>query len=356
MRKFKFLAALLSLSIGAAGSPAWAADTLRLLTWGSYAPENIIEMFKEETGIEVEVTFSNNEEMISKLRATGGGGFDLAQPSHDRIHAAQLEYNIYKPMDLSQIDTSVYDSSLLGAVKANTTIDGEVYSVPHFWGTSGLVVNKARAPDLKSFADLCDPQYQGRVSMRLKRTILIGMGYAMGEDPFGAYGDMAEYERIINAAAEKLIACKANVKTYWTGGDDLSNLLRSGEIVASDAWDGTAFKLNTENPDINFRPPSHGAMGWIDTFTLPRKTKAEEAAYQWINFVMRPDIAKMMSSHSGYVTAHKDGGDLTSDQLKESFNDAFSKEDVANIKWFANIPPGLEDMEGKVLERIKAAQ
>ena len=94
---------------------------------------------------------------------------------------------------------------------------------------------------------------------------------------------MTEYGRIIDAAAEKLIECKDNVKTYWTGGDDLSNLLRSGEIVASDAWDGTAFKLNTENPDINFTPPAHGALGWIDTFTLPRKTRAEEAAYKWIN-------------------------------------------------------------------------
>ena len=45
---------------------------------------------------------SNNEEMIAKLRATGGAGFDLAQPSHDRIYAAQLEYGIYKPLDLSQ--------------------------------------------------------------------------------------------------------------------------------------------------------------------------------------------------------------------------------------------------------------
>ena len=62
---------------------------------------------------------------------------------------------------------------------------------------------------------------------------------------------------------------------------------------------------------------------------------------------MRPDIARMMSSHAGYVTAHKDGGDLTSDRLRESFNDAFSEEDVANIKWFASIPPGLEDLEGK---------
>ena len=129
--------ALLSALLVAMSASSWAQDTLRLLTWGSYAPENVIERFEKETGIEVEVTYSNNEEMISKLRATGGGGFDLAQPSHDRIHAAQLEYNIYKPMDLSMIDTSVYDTSLLGAVKENTTIDGETYSVPHFWGTSG---------------------------------------------------------------------------------------------------------------------------------------------------------------------------------------------------------------------------
>lgn len=356
MRACKLLSALLSALLVAASASSRAQDTLRLLTWGSYAPENVIERFEKETGIKVEVTYSNNEEMISKLRATGGGGFDLAQPSHDRIHAAQLEYNIYKPMDLSMIDTSVYDPNLLDAVKENTTIDGDTYSVPHFWGTSGLVVNRKEAPDLKSFSDLCDPRYKGRISMRLKRTILIGMGYAMGEDPFAAYGDMAEYERIIDAAAGKLIECKDNVKTYWTGGDDLSNLLRSGEIVASDAWDGTAFKLNTENPDINFTPPAHGALGWIDTFTLPRKTRAEEAAYKWINFVMQPDVAMMMSSHSGYVTAHRNGGDLTSDQLKQSFNDAFSKQDIANIKWFANIPPGLEDLEGKVLERIKAAR
>ena len=74
------------------------ADTLRLLTWGGYAPENVIEKFEAETGHTVEVTLSNNEEMIAKLRATGGGGFDLAQPSQDRIAGPQAEFGIYKPM------------------------------------------------------------------------------------------------------------------------------------------------------------------------------------------------------------------------------------------------------------------
>ncbi|MEZ5837001.1 MAG: hypothetical protein R3D03_14915 [Geminicoccaceae bacterium] len=91
-----------------------SAETLRLLTWGSYAPEELIKKFEAENpDIDVEVTFSNNEEMIAKLRATGGSGYDLAQPSHDRIYAAQLEYDIYKPLDLEKIDTSVMAMSLL---------------------------------------------------------------------------------------------------------------------------------------------------------------------------------------------------------------------------------------------------
>ena len=142
------LAATMLASAGAA-----QAETLRLLTWGSYAPDELIQKFEAEyPDIKVEVTFSNNEEMIAKLRATGGAGFDLAQPSHDRIYAAQLEYDIYKPLDLSKIDTDVMEAKLLDGVKENTTIEGEVYAVPHQWGTSGLMADKTKAPDFKGWA------------------------------------------------------------------------------------------------------------------------------------------------------------------------------------------------------------
>ncbi|WP_299398912.1 extracellular solute-binding protein, partial [Pelagibius sp.] len=258
------------------------AETLRLLTWGSYAPEEVVRLFEEKyPDINVEVTFSNNEEMIAKLRATGGAGFDLAQPSHDRIYAAQLEYNIYKPMDLSKIDTSVMQPKLLDGVKANTTIDGEVYSVPHQWGTSGLMADKTKAPGIKSWADLCDPQYKGKTSMRLKRTILLGTAFAMGEDPFAAYADLDKYQAILDKAVDKLIACKDNIKAYWKGGDDLSALMLSGEVIASETWDSTAYRIYNQNPNIVFVPPETGALAWIDTFTLPRKGKADDAAYKW---------------------------------------------------------------------------
>jgi spermidine/putrescine transport system substrate-binding protein len=73
-----------------------SADTLRLLTWKGYAPKALVDKFQTETGIEVKVTYTNNEEMIAKLRATRGAGFDLAQPSQDRISSVQAKFKIYQ--------------------------------------------------------------------------------------------------------------------------------------------------------------------------------------------------------------------------------------------------------------------
>jgi len=332
------------------------AETLRILTWGSYAPDELVKKFEAKyPDITVEVTFSNNEEMIAKLRATGGAGFDLAQPSHDRIFAAQQEYNIYKPLDLSKIDTSNMQASLLDGVNANTTIDGEVYAVPHQWGTSGLMADKTMAPDLAGWGDLCDPKYAGKTSMRLKRTILLGTAFDMGEDPFAAYADLNKYQEILDKVADKLIACKDNLKAYWKGGDDLSAMMLSGEIVASETWDSTAYKLYGENPNIVFVPPRTGALAWIDTFAFPRKGEADDAAYKWINFVLEPENVEIMSASTGAIAAVNGGKDLLPADKKAAVNAAFTDDDINNLKFFANIPPGVEDMEGKTLEKIKAA-
>jgi len=340
--------------IAASGSAN--AETLRLLTWGGYAPDNVIQLFeKEYPDIKVEVTLSNNEEMIAKLRATGGAGFDLAQPSHDRIFAAQKEYGIYKPMDLSKIEVDKIQENLLEGVKANTMIDGEVYAVPHQWGTSGLVADITKAPNVKSWSDLCDPQFKGKTSMRLRRTILLGTAFGLGKDPFALYADKEAYQKMLDEVTEKLIACKPNVKTYWNGGDDLATLLLSGEVIVSEAWDSTAFKLYGQNKNIVYIPPETGALAWIDTFAIPRKGEADDAAYKWINFVMRPDIVKLMSDSTGAIAAIKGGIDLLPDDKKAAVQAAFDESDLSNLKFFANIPPGLEDMEGKALERIKAA-
>lgn len=334
---------------------AASADTLRLLTWSGYAPDDVVAQFTAETGVDVEVTFSNNEEMISKLRATRGAGFDLAQPSQDRIQGPQVEFEIYKPIDISQIDADLFIPSLLEATKGNTTVDGQVFGVPHVWGTSGLVVDRSKAADVTDYADLCNGSHAGKVSMRLKRPVLIGFAFSMGMDPFAAYGDKAAYEEILGKVADTLIACKPDVKVYWEGGDQLISAISTGEVSAAMAWDTGGWKLNNENPNVTFVAPKSGALGWVDAFVLPARGENDDAAYKWINFVMQPEIAAKITAAAGNFTASKGADQFASDTLKAQFSDSFPPEAIDNINWYPPVPAGLEDLEGRILDRIRAA-
>lgn len=351
--KFK-LVSTTALVVALAASSV-SSETLRLLTWGGYAPDDVVAMFEAEFDHTVEVTTSNNEEMIAKLRATNGSGFDLAQPSQDRIASAQEEFGIYKPIDMSRVDSAQFIPSMLGATATNTTFDGQVFGLPHVWGTSGLVVNTEKATQIIDYIDLCDESVSGNVSYRLKRPTLIGFAYAMGLDPFAAYSDLEAYQGILDEVEETLVACKANVKTYWDGGDEIKNLLRSGEVLAAMAWDTGGWQLNADNADITFVAPASGALGWIDTFVLPSRGRADTAAYDWINFVMRPGVAAMITNIAGNFTAANGGDEGVNADLKARYQSSFDQAAIDNIKWYPPVPAGLEALEGATLDRIKAS-
>ena len=318
MKKVFLCLTLVSFCIVASFGMA-SAETLALLTWKGYAPKVLIEKFKAETGIDVKVTYTNNEEMIAKLRATRGAGFDLAQPSQDRISSVQAKYKIYQPIDLSKIKKDQIITSMLEAVKKNTMVDGKPHAVPFCWGTSGLVVNKKLAPEAADYSDLLNAKYKGRVSYRLKRPTLIALAFAMGDDPFAKYGDVAAYQALMNKVGADMIDAKGLVKNYWTNGDALLQSMRSGEVHIAMAWDGGGWKLHKENPDIDFVAPKSGALGWIDTFALPAKAKNVSAAYKWINFMLKKENAAVFTNAEKYGTASAGAVKLLDADVRANF-------------------------------------
>jgi spermidine/putrescine transport system substrate-binding protein len=354
MKKIRTLAAAALVLVGLAESAQADAQVLRLITWGDYVPAAVAEQFKKETGISVEITLSNNEEMISKLRATGGAGFDLAQPSQDRITGPQQEFGIYKPMDLSKIKSEQFIPAMLEATKKNTTLDGKVYGLPHIWGTDGLVVNTKLAK-MADYADLCNAQYKGKTAVRLKRPTLLAFAFAAGKDPFALYGDAKAYGALMDEVGKTMVACKGNLKFFWDNKDQLLNGMRNGEIVGAMMWDTGGWKLNNENADVQFIAPKSGAMGWIDTFAIPAKGRNDAAAYAWINFNMRPDIAAKVAGSAGNFTASKGADQLMDAKLKAQFAASFPEAALKNVRWYPAVPAGIEAIEGRVLDRIKAA-
>ena len=344
------LAASLAMGLSARADDA---KKLRIITWADYVPAEVVAQFKKETGIQVEVALSNNEEIMSKLRATGGAGFDLAQPSQDRIISAQQEFRIYRPIDLSKVKVSQFTPELLETVKKNATFNGKLYALPYAWGAEGLLVNSKRAK-VSDYTDLCKPEFKGKTAVRLKRPTLMAFALASGKDPFALYHDTKAYTALMEEVGRKLISCKANFRFFYDNKDQLLNGVRSGEIVAAIMWDSGAWKLNRENPDIKFINPKSGAIAWLDTYALPARGKNEAGAYAWINFTMRPEIAAKIAKSIGNFTASKGAEQLMDARIKAQFAESFP-DGFKNIKWYPAIPPGLEEIEGRILDRIKAA-
>ena len=339
-----------------ASTTVLARETLRLLTWKGYAPTKLVKEFEAKTGIDVRITYTNNEEMIAKLRATRGAGFDLAQPSQDRITFVQKQFPIYQPIDFSRVDTARLTPSMVDAVKKNTEVDGKFYGVPFCYGTTGMIVNTKKAPEANDWSDLWNPKYAGKISYRLKRPLLIATAFGMGEDPFALYNDKAAYKALMKRVEKTLINGKKLVKNYWTSGDTQVAIIKSGDADVISGWDGKGWSLHKTNPDIDFIAPKSGALGWIDTFAIPAKSKNVDAAYKWINFMLEPKNAAYFTNREGYGTASAEAIRYFNKDVKDNFNRSFPQEALDNIKWHPPVPKGFEAIEAEVLDRIKAAR
>jgi spermidine/putrescine transport system substrate-binding protein len=330
------------------------AETLKILTWKGYAPQELVDLFEKETGIQVEVAYSNNEEIISILCESHGRGFDLVQPSQDRISSVQEKYGIYQAIDYSRIDKELFIPFMLKVVKQNTQVDGKSYGIPFCWGTSGLIVNDAFAPDVESFLALVDSRYVGKISYRLKRPLLIAIGFALGYDPFQLYAEEDGYKEMLARVEEQLIHTHANVEEFWTEGEVLLHAMETGDVVVAMAWDAGGWKLHAQNSSIDFKAPVEGALGWIDTFAIPAGAENVDAAYKWVNFIMRPENAGFFSSREKYATASAGALKYTEKSVADNFARAFPRDEIDNIKWYPPVPDGLEKIEREVLARIQA--
>jgi spermidine/putrescine transport system substrate-binding protein len=208
---------------------------------------------------------------------------------------------------------------------------------------------------MADYPDLCRAEVKGKVAVRLKRPTLLAFAFADGKDPFALYNNPKAYASLMDDVGKTMIACKSNVKFYWDNKDQLLNGMRTGEIVGAMMWDTGGWTLNKEKAEIKFIAPKSGALGWIDTFAIPAKGRNDAAAYAWINFNMRPEIAAKVATAAGNFTASKGADQLMDAVLKAQFAASFSDTALKNVKWYPAVPTGIEEIEGRVLDRIKAA-
>ncbi len=294
------------------------AGQVYVYNWGEYIDEAVIDMFEEETGIEVIYDmFETNEEMYPVIEA-GGVTYDVVCPSDYMIQKMiendlLAEINFDNVPNISNIDPEYMERS--------KSFDPEnKYSVPYCWGTVGILYNTSMvAPEdvPTKWADLWDEKFSGEILMQdsVRDAFMVALkslGYSMN----------TTNDAELQEARDLLIAQKPLVQAYVI--DQVRDKMIGGEAAVGVIYSGEMLYIQEEvenlglDYDLEYVIPEEGTNVWIDSWVIPANAKNKENAEKWIDFLCRPDIAKMNFEYITYPTPNKGAFDLLDEEVQNN--------------------------------------
>ena len=276
-------------------SVAFASNQkLYVYNWTDYVPSSLVADFTKETGVEVIYsTFESNEEMYAKLKLTDstGSGYDLVFPSSYYVSKMAKE-NMLQALDHDKLSNfKQIPTNLL-----NKPFDpNNRYSLPYVYGLTGIGVNADEIDPSKisGWADLWNPEFKGKVLLTADAREVFHIALLLDNK-----SPNATDEADIKAAYERLVKLLPNVITFNSDSPEVPFV--QGEASLGMLWNGSAYLAHKENPSLQFIYPKEGAIFWMDNYAIPKNAKNTEAAYKFIDFLLRPENAKVVVERMGF--------------------------------------------------------
>lgn len=275
--------------------------SITVFTWPLIIDANYITQFEEETGIKVYISYyESNEELLSKLKATQGRGYDLVIPSDYTIQQL-IKDGLVKKLDMSRLD---FLDRINPQLKNNYYDPNNEYSVPYFWSVYGLGIDK------DAFADQMPPatwglifdkdKVKGRVGMTDsgREAIMIAAQYLYGSI------DVLSEPQSLQEVKQLLQKQKKWVEVYSD--------VRSGDLLASKtcavvaALSPDIARIKKEYPNVAFLLPKEGTFILIDAFVIPKYSEKDELTYQLLNYLYRTDVVQHNIDQYGFCSPVRD--------------------------------------------------
>lgn len=195
----------LATSLGA----AQAADKIVISNWDAYMPGDLLENFTKETGIEAELSLhATNEEIMGKVTAGGGAGYDVIFVTSPFVEAL-VKLGLAAELDHAKIPNL---ANLYPEARSLAYDPGLAHSVPYAWGTTGLCYRSDLVEGaLDSWWDLLRPSdaLKGKITMLATDRWLLLPGFkALG------YSANTTDEAEVAAARDVLIEAKKGLLAY----------------------------------------------------------------------------------------------------------------------------------------------
>ncbi|MDO5301691.1 MAG: ABC transporter substrate-binding protein [Tissierellia bacterium] len=281
---------------------------LHIYNWGDYVDYETIENFEEETGIKVIYdTFASNEDMYVKVKS-GQDPYDVLVPSEYMIER-MIREEMLQPLNFDLIPNF---SKISPELLDKDYDPGNVYSVPYYWGTLGIVVNEKLVDEpITSWKSLWDSKYKNEIIMYNSQRDSIAVALSML-----GYSMNSHSEDELMEAKEALVAQKPLVYAYLA--DEGRDVMSQGDAALSVMYSGDAAMMMEENEDLSYVIPEEGTNLWYDSFVIPKNAQNPEDAMRFINYMSRPDVAAINAEYNvGYSSPIPEAVALLPEELRE---------------------------------------
>jgi spermidine/putrescine transport system substrate-binding protein len=273
--------------------PSEPAGELIMANWPLYIDKGphgspTIKSFEEQNGIAMsyEVVINDNEEFFGTIREPlsqgQSSGWDII---------VMTDWMINKLNRLGYLERLHHDQLPNFAANAGDKFrdpwfdPDNAHSIPWAAGITGIGYDVSlTGGELTSFDDLFAEDFAGRVGLFAEMRDTFGLQLAaMGiPEPEATVADVEEAQR-------RLIEQRGKVRGFY--GNDYTDGLARGDLVATMAWSGDIFALSLDNPNLRFILPDTGAMRWSDNMAIPIEAEHPLDAHLFMNYVYDPRIA-----------------------------------------------------------------
>lgn len=270
---------------------------LTILSWPDYIDPQTLVQFERQFGARVNIEIASSaDEMLARVR-TSIEPPDLLCPPDYVVRELGVEGHLLE-----------LDHSRLHGIKNldprflhGRAHDPESrFSLIKDWGTTGYMYRTDLVQEMpRTWSDFWEltERFSGQVTVLDSPGEVIGAALKMRGHSYNA----TEEEALLQAR-EDLLWLKPHLHAFET---DYRPLLAAADAVMSLGWNGDAAVLQAEGVPVRYIIPCEGSQIWEDDWSIAAGARNPDAAYTFLDFVMRPEIAAQEARYTRYATGNR---------------------------------------------------
>lgn len=324
------------------GSSAGENGQVYVYCFGDYIDPELEYEFEEATGYDVVIDYFDTNEELYPVIKNNTAKYDVICAS-DYMIAKLINEGLLAEIDYSNVPNSAYISENVKPFMEEFD-PGMKHSVPHTWGTYGIMYNKemVNPADIDSWNALWDEKYADQIVMpdSLREMYMIAgkvLGYSMNTTS----------EKEVKEMTDLLLKQKPLV--YKLANDSARDLMIGESAALAVVNSGEVLYSQELNDNMEFVIPKEGTEVWTDCWAVTANAANKAGAEAWINFMLEEDSAEDNFEYLTYAIPNTQIADLTAAEVLNP-----PKEVLAKCETLKNLGAEADDMYSKYWKEYKS--